>query len=141
MWESEQREVVLRWLEVGDSKSYQEDKLELLRNPNHCSEGTGQWLTKSHQIRSWLQFGRGHSVLWLHGKPGSGNLIKKTLRCASILTIHYRQICSLLPADLFPSVRSHQELSVLLLRLPHQELRRHGPGSQKPLCPDDWPGP
>ncbi|KAM6513595.1 hypothetical protein FALCPG4_015982 [Fusarium falciforme] len=81
MWESEQREVVLRWLEVGDSKSYQEDKLELLRNPNHCSEGTGQWLTKSHQIRSWLQFGRGHSVLWLHGKPGSG----KSVLCSQLI--------------------------------------------------------
>ncbi|RGP59506.1 nacht domain-containing protein [Fusarium sporotrichioides] len=43
--EFEQREAVLRWLEVGDSKSYQEDKLELLRS--HCCEGTSQWLTKT----------------------------------------------------------------------------------------------
>lgn len=69
-WESEQREVVLRWLEVGDSKSNQEVKLEWLRN--HCCEGTSQWLTKSREVRSWLQFGRSHPVLWLHGKPGSG---------------------------------------------------------------------
>ncbi|KAJ4327368.1 hypothetical protein N0V84_002139 [Fusarium piperis] len=80
-WESDQRQDVLRWLEVGDSKSYQEDKLELLRSPSHCSEGTGQWLTKSPRIRSWLQFGRGHSVLWLHGKPGSG----KSVLCAQLI--------------------------------------------------------
>lgn len=70
-WESEQREMVLSWLEVGDSVSNQEVKLEWLRS--HCCEGTSQWLTKSTKARSWLQFGRGHPVLWLHGKPGSGN--------------------------------------------------------------------
>ncbi|KAL4732721.1 hypothetical protein ACLX1H_001740 [Fusarium chlamydosporum] len=68
-WEAEQRKAVLQWLEVGDSKSYQEDKLDLLRS--HCCDGTSQWLTKSKQIRSWLQFNSGHSSLWLHGKPGS----------------------------------------------------------------------
>ncbi|KAF4445870.1 NACHT domain-containing protein [Fusarium austroafricanum] len=72
--EFEQREAVLRWLEVGDSKSYQEDKLELLRS--HCCEGTSQWLTKTQQVRSWLQFVQGNSVMWLHGKPGSAQVLR-----------------------------------------------------------------
>ncbi|KAF5231060.1 hypothetical protein FAUST_9501 [Fusarium austroamericanum] len=72
--EFEQREAVLRWLEVGDSKSYQEDKLELLRS--HCCEGTSQWLTKTQEIRSWLRIGKGHSVTWLHGKPGSAQILR-----------------------------------------------------------------
>jgi hypothetical protein len=69
-WDSEQYQRVTRWLEAGDSMLNQEPKLERLRD--HCREGTSQWLTKSGSIRSWLQFGRGHSVLWLYGKPGSG---------------------------------------------------------------------
>ncbi|KAJ3530677.1 hypothetical protein NM208_g8843 [Fusarium decemcellulare] len=77
--EYEQREAVLRWLEVGDSKSNQEVKLEWLRS--HCCEGTSQWLTKSQEVRSWLQFGRGHPVLWLHGKPGSG----KSVLCSQLI--------------------------------------------------------
>jgi hypothetical protein len=77
--EFEQREAVLRWLEVGDSKSYQEDKLELLRN--HCCEGTSQWLTKTQEIRAWLRTGKGHSVTWLHGKPGSG----KSVLCSQLV--------------------------------------------------------
>lgn len=72
-WESEQLEAVLRWLEIGESKSNQEIKLEWLRS--HCCEGTAQWVTKSSKVRSWLQFGRGDPVLWLHGKPGSGILV------------------------------------------------------------------
>ncbi|KAM0437530.1 hypothetical protein ACHAPT_001894 [Fusarium lateritium] len=78
-WESDQRELVLRWLEVGDSRSNQEVKLEWLRN--HCCEGTSQWLTKSQEVRSWLQFGRGRPVLWLHGKPGSG----KSVLCSQLI--------------------------------------------------------
>lgn len=100
-WEFEQRDAVLRWLEVGDSKSYQEDKLELLRS--HCCEGTSQWLTKSQQVRSWLRVKRCHSVLWLHGKPGSGILLAWLI---GMPADYYRQICPLFPVDLFSPVRS-----------------------------------
>lgn len=76
-WASEQRESVLKWLEVGDSTSAQEVKLEWLRS--NCREGTSQWLTKSPQVRSWLQLRRGDPILWLHGKPGSGMCIGSRL--------------------------------------------------------------
>ncbi|KAG4295211.1 hypothetical protein FPRO06_01795 [Fusarium proliferatum] len=78
-WDSEQYNRVTRWLEAGDSKLDQEPKLERLRD--HCREGTSQWLTKSGPVRSWLQFGRGHSVLWLYGKPGSG----KSILCSQLI--------------------------------------------------------
>lgn len=98
-WEAEQRKAVLQWLEVGDSKSYQEDKLDLLRS--HCCDGTSQWLTKSKQIRSWLQFNSGHSSLWLHGKPGSGRSINMLSPSRTTLTFTGKSIlCSQLIAFL-----------------------------------------
>ncbi|KAF5724312.1 NACHT domain-containing protein [Fusarium mundagurra] len=78
-WDSEQYNRVTRWLEAGDSKLDQEPKLERLRD--HCREGTSQWLTKSGPVRSWLQFGRGHPILWLYGKPGSG----KSILCSQLI--------------------------------------------------------
>jgi hypothetical protein len=65
----EQRQVVLDWLGTGHRD--QEMKLEWLQN--RCYEGTSSWITTNSKFRSWLQRGRGSRVLWLHGKPGSGN--------------------------------------------------------------------
>ncbi|KXH46596.1 NACHT domain-containing protein [Colletotrichum nymphaeae SA-01] len=67
-----QREAVNKWLQVSDRN---EEKLERLHN--RCLDGTSQWVTRSPQVRSWLQKGRGKSVLWLHGKPGS-DLVPET---------------------------------------------------------------
>lgn len=65
---AEQLQAVLDWLETTNGD--QEMKLEWLRS--RCYEGTSSWITNNHKFRTWLQRGRGNSVLWLHGKPGSG---------------------------------------------------------------------
>lgn len=66
--QTQQLQAVLNWLEVKDSD--QEAKLEWLQSRRF--DGTSQWALKSPKIRSWLQRGHGSSVLWLNGKPGSG---------------------------------------------------------------------
>ena len=67
-WESEQLQAVKNWLGAADTE--QVDKLEWFRD--QCFPGTVSWITKNAQFRSWMQRGRGNPVLWLHGKPGSG---------------------------------------------------------------------
>jgi len=67
-WESEQTQAVLKWLEIGEAN--QELLLEWFMG--HACEGTGHWITRNHQFRTWMGRGRGHPVLWMHGKPGSG---------------------------------------------------------------------
>jgi hypothetical protein len=62
-WHTQQLDTILTWLETGDSA--QESKLEILNS--RCYDGTCQWITQSAKIRSWLQRGRGGSVLWLNG--------------------------------------------------------------------------
>ena len=37
-----------------------------------CCDGTTDWVLKHPRMRAWLQNGRGPSVLWLNGIPGSG---------------------------------------------------------------------
>lgn len=71
-WESEQLLAVLNWLEAGEHN--QELKLEWLGT--RCCAGTSFWITRNAKFRSWLQRGRGNSVLWIYGKPGSGQFAK-----------------------------------------------------------------
>lgn len=75
-WEIERREAVLGWLQASDIN--QEVKLEWLRD--RCTEGTSSWITQSSSFTNWLQSG-GASVLWLHGKPGSGILLELATAC------------------------------------------------------------
>lgn len=65
---TEQLQAVLNWL--GTEVQTQKDKLDWLNARSH--EGTSTWIAKHTRFRSWLQRGRGSPVLWIHGKPGSG---------------------------------------------------------------------
>lgn len=65
---TQQLQAVLNWLEARDS--VQDEKFQWLEGRRF--EGTSQWALKSPKIKSWLQREHGSSVLWLNGKPGSG---------------------------------------------------------------------
>lgn len=69
---TEQLQAVLNWL--GTEVQTQKDKLDWLNARSH--EGTSAWIAKHSKFRSWLQRGRGSPVLWIHGKPGSGQFAK-----------------------------------------------------------------
>lgn len=99
-WETDQRDAVIRWLQDGDTK--QDDALEWLRN--RCYEGTSQWLLKSSKVRSWLQYRKGPQILWLNGKPGSGNTAVAQRFChVPMKADWYREIHSMLTVDLLSS--------------------------------------
>ncbi|KAI1421261.1 hypothetical protein F5Y12DRAFT_790113 [Xylaria sp. FL1777] len=70
-WRTQQLNFVLDWLGATDTD--QEIKLDWLNS--RCLEGTSQWALKSLKLRAWLQRGRGSSVTWLYGKPGSGKSV------------------------------------------------------------------
>lgn len=67
-WATEQVEAVLNWL--GADVYAQNLRLDWLHTRSHA--GTSSWITKHSKFRSWLQRGRGNPVLWIYGKPGSG---------------------------------------------------------------------
>lgn len=63
---AEERDVV-KWLSPLDFSSKQNDAL------SRRQEGTGQWLLKSTEFRSWLD--TAGTVLWCPGMPGAGKTI------------------------------------------------------------------
>ncbi|KAI0537717.1 hypothetical protein GGR58DRAFT_470502 [Xylaria digitata] len=86
---TEQLQAVLDWLTANGDQD-QETKLEWLST--RCHEGTSSWITNNSKFRAWLQRGRGNSVLWLQGKPGSG----KSIVCSQVirhLRISQRPVC------------------------------------------------
>ncbi|KAI0521714.1 hypothetical protein F5B22DRAFT_662043 [Xylaria bambusicola] len=84
---AEQRQAVLDWLTPND---IEEAKLDVLNG--RCYEGTSSWITQNHKFRTWLQRGRGNSVLWLHGKPGSGKSVISS-QVIRFLRINQRPVC------------------------------------------------
>lgn len=88
-WHTQQLSTILDWLESRDSE--QELKLEALRS--RCYDGTCQWVTQSSKIRSWLQRGRGGSVLWLNGKPGSGKSVLSAKIIQFLRSDPHRRVC------------------------------------------------
>lgn len=69
-WATEQLQAVLNWL--GTDVHDQNLKLDWLNTRSHT--GTSSWITNHSKFRSWLQIGRGNPVLWVYGKPGSGQI-------------------------------------------------------------------
>lgn len=67
-WDTEQILAVNNWL--GNEVQLQKLKLDRLGARSHA--GTSSWITKHIKFRSWLQRGRGNPILWIYGKPGSG---------------------------------------------------------------------
>jgi hypothetical protein len=63
-----ERHNVRTWLEA--SKLDQEHELYDL--VSRCHQGSCDWVYDNPKIKSWVQQGPDHSVLWLKGKPGSG---------------------------------------------------------------------
>jgi hypothetical protein len=57
-------------------QAYQDNLLHRLIND--CCDGTTDWILKHQRMRQWLQNGRGGPILWLKGKPGSGELRQET---------------------------------------------------------------
>ena len=51
-------------------QAYQDNLLNRL--VHDCCDGTTDWILKHQRMRAWLQNGRGPPLLWLKGKPGSG---------------------------------------------------------------------
>ena len=81
---TEQFQAVLHWLTPNE---IEEAKLDML--DSRCYEGTASWISENSKFRAWLQRGRGSSVLWLHGKPGSGisrftRLQKKRIKTSDV---------------------------------------------------------
>jgi hypothetical protein len=64
---------VLDWLDFKDYKQHDEvDKLL-----DKCHEGTSEWLLKYPKMQAWLNGSSDASIMWLHGIPGSGRLLRK----------------------------------------------------------------
>ena len=61
---------VLTWLEVA--RSEQEDEFDSLHSL--CHPGSCDWIFEHPRIKSWIRQTPEHAVLWLNGKPGSGEL-------------------------------------------------------------------
>jgi hypothetical protein len=57
-------------------QAYQDNLLDKLIKD--CCDGTTDWILKHQRMRQWLQNGRGGPILWLKGKPGSGQLRQET---------------------------------------------------------------
>jgi hypothetical protein len=61
----------IAWLALEDCESEQEDLLH--RSSALRQEGTCKWILEHRTLKRWLDGDEGHSVVWIKGKPGSGN--------------------------------------------------------------------
>ena len=59
---------VLSWLKNGDSVQEEELNVQLDR----CHPHTCDWLRQNTKTNAWLKHDQENKVLWLKGKPGSG---------------------------------------------------------------------
>ena len=68
---------VLAWLNLDHvphcGQQHQEDMLDRLTND--CYSGTTEWIVAHQKTRMWMNSNRGHSTLWITGKPGSGETL------------------------------------------------------------------
>ncbi|KAI9754954.1 MAG: hypothetical protein M4579_004490 [Chaenotheca gracillima] len=75
------RNKILIWLSVADTSQNQNDALE------EHETGTGNWLLNGKEFEQWMS--APNSMLWLHGKAGSG----KSIICSTIIQ-HVESWCS-----------------------------------------------
>lgn len=47
---------------------------ELYKLLDRCHPGSCDWIHGNPKVKSWMRNGREHSILWLKGIPGSGEL-------------------------------------------------------------------
>ena len=82
-----------------------EEQEEILARLSRTSNSTDDhWVTKNPMILSWLESSRGHSVVWLNGKPGGGE---------PVFTFSVLFLCCAINKDA-PSCRLYPSLVVLL---------------------------
>lgn len=121
-WATEQLQAVLNWLET--EVQTQKVKLDWLNARSH--EGTSAWITKHPKFRSWLQRGRGSPILWMYGKPGSGqsSITNHVTRPDPLHMLTYiaRKIGSAIQGGIIHLYRPTEKNLVLLLRLPDLTL-------------------
>lgn len=60
------------WLGASEEQEVGEDLCARLART--CDDAEGHWALRHRTIVSWLDRGQGHSVVWLNGKPGAGEL-------------------------------------------------------------------
>lgn len=60
------------WLGVSEEEEVQEDICAKLARTYYGADG--HWALRHRTIVSWLDRGQSHSVVWLNGKPGAGEL-------------------------------------------------------------------
>lgn len=60
------------WLGAGEEQEVREDLCAKLART--CDGADGHWALRHRTIVSWLDRGQVHSVVWLNGKPGAGEL-------------------------------------------------------------------
>lgn len=122
---TEQLQAVLNWL--GTEVQTQKDKLDWLNARSH--EGTSAWIARNTKFRSWLQRGRGSPLLWIHGKPGSGqSFVSIEVPCQlRVLIYDARQICLGITGRIVRARRPKEQSpsSIFLLRLPHTSSSGH----------------
>jgi len=64
-----QRQAVLSWLKYDEPLQEDELCMQLGRtHPNTC-----HWITQNTKMKAWARRAQGHKILWIKGKPGSGN--------------------------------------------------------------------
>jgi hypothetical protein len=66
---------VLAWLDAA--RLDQEDEVDA--RTNNCHPGSCEWIFKNPKMKGWVSQAHVNSVLWLHGKPGSGKPSPRTL--------------------------------------------------------------
>jgi len=81
-WESEQFQALMRWLETSDMPH--QSRYDWLRD--RACQGTGSWILSHTKFRAWMGRQRGNPVLWMNGKPGSGESIWVWCRLGGLVT-------------------------------------------------------
>jgi hypothetical protein len=69
-WKHAKLNAALSWLGFGSH--FVDPKLDTLIRD--CSPGSCEWLMQHPKIEPWLQDQDPCSIVWLHGKPGAGEL-------------------------------------------------------------------
>ncbi|KAI0293479.1 hypothetical protein B0F90DRAFT_1399013 [Multifurca ochricompacta] len=72
MSRSQSRDDLRRWLSPPDPSTNH----NVARGSHH--DGTASWFTRGNTYKQWKMTG---SLLWIHGKPGSG----KSILCSTII--------------------------------------------------------
>ncbi|KAJ3569742.1 hypothetical protein NPX13_g5979 [Xylaria arbuscula] len=112
---TKQYESIVTWFKVDESD--QLGILDMISSESSKAPGNCSWALKNPKIKAWLQPTPDLSVLWLHGKPGSG----KSVLTSEILKFMKASskfiICHFCSQRYTSSLLYHQILRSFLLQL------------------------